>query len=186
MTEYIVLGIVLLTALYAIKVYNNLVSGRNSVENAWRQIDVQLKRRLDLIPNLVETVKGFMAHEKDVLTEVTEARTRAYNAGTRSEAIESNNLLSNATANLLAVMENYPDIKSQGNVSDLTEELTTTENKVAFARQHYNDVTTNQNNRVQQFPSNLIASLFKFALEDLWELNADTRQAAQDAPKVSF
>ena len=186
MTEYIVLGFVILTVLYAIKVYNNLVSGRNSVENAWRQIDVQLKRRLDLIPNLVETVKGFMAHEKDVLTQVTEARTRAYNAESRGESIKSNNLLSNATANLLAVMENYPDIKSQGNVSDLTEELTTTENKVAFARQHYNDVTTNQNNRIQQFPSNLIASLFKFALEDLWELDDTTRKAAQDAPKVSF
>ncbi|WP_419905562.1 LemA family protein [Kiloniella sp.] len=186
MTEYIVLALVILTALYAIKVYNSLVSGRNSVENAWRQIDVQLKRRLDLIPNLVETVKGFMAHEKDVLTQVTEARTRAYNAGSRSEAIESNNLLSNATANLLAVMENYPDIKAQGNVSDLTEELTTTENKVAFSRQHYNDVTTNQNNRVQQFPSNLVANLFKFALEELWELDEATRQEAQDAPKVSF
>ena len=186
MFEYVLLGIVIVAALYAVKAYNSLVAGRNSVENAWRQIDVQLKRRLDLIPNLVETVKGFMAHEKDVLIQVTEARTRAYNAGSRSESIESNNLLSNATANLLAVMENYPDIKSQGNVSDLTEELTTTENKVAFARQHYNDIATTQNNRVQQFPSNLFASLFNFSLEELWELDEATREASQDAPKVSF
>ncbi|WP_417453738.1 LemA family protein [Kiloniella sp.] len=186
MTEYIVLAIVIVAGFYAITVYNALVAGRNSVENAWKQIDVQLKRRLDLIPNLIETVKGFMAHEKDVLTQVTEARTRAYNADSKSEAIESNNLLSNATANLLAVMENYPDIKSQQSVSDLTEELTSTENKVAFARQHYNDITTAQNNRIQQFPSNIFASFFKFKLEDLWELDEATRTAAQEPPKVSF
>ncbi|MCZ4279398.1 LemA family protein [Kiloniella laminariae] len=186
MTEYILLGLVVIAALYAIMTYNKLVSGRNSVENAWRQIDVQLKRRIDLIPNLVETVKGFMAHEKAVLTEVTEARARAASAGSRSEAIESNNLLSNATANLLAVMENYPDIKSQGNVRNLTEELTTTENKVAFARQHYNDVATEQNNQVQQFPSNIFANIFKFKMEDLWELDDVTRNYLQDAPTVSF
>lgn len=186
MFEYIVLGLLALVAIYAVMAYNNLVSGRNNVENAWRQIDVQLKRRLDLIPNLVESVKGFMAHEKDVLTQVTEARTRAYQASDRAEAIESNNLLSNATANLLAVMENYPDLKSQDNVRDLTEQLTTTENKVAFARQHYNDVATTQNNRVQQFPSNIFANLFKFKMEELWELDEATRAAAQDAPKVSL
>jgi len=186
MTEYIVLGILVTAGLYAIAIYNALVAGRNSVENAWKQIDVQLKRRLDLIPNLIETVKGFMAHEKEVLTQVTEARTRAYNADSKSEAMESNNLLSNATANLLAVMENYPDLKSQQSVSDLTEELTTTENKVAFARQHYNDITTAQNNRIQQFPSNIFASFFKFKLEDLWELDEATLEAAQEPPKVSF
>jgi LemA protein len=182
---YIVLGIILVLLLFLMVTYNGLVRLRNQMQNAWAQIDVQLKRRHDLIPNLVETVKGYMQHERETLEAVTNARNLAQQAigkgvGAQSEAEQG---LSGALSRLLAVVENYPDLKANQNFLALQEELTSTENKISFSRQYYNDSVLGLNNKVQMFPSNFVASMTGFKLGEFFEVEAP---AEREAPKVSF
>ena len=158
----ILLIVIAVLVVYVISAYNGLVSAKNNVDNAWRQIDVQLKRRHDLIPNLVEAVKGFMTFERDTLTQVVEARAKAVSAPDQTTRIAAENQITAGLGKLLAVMENYPQLKSDQNVLKLQEELTTTENQIAFARQAYNDVVLDLNTRIQSFPSNMIANNFGF------------------------
>jgi LemA protein len=152
--------------------YNSLVKRRNQVDNSWSQIDVQLKRRHDLIPNLVEAVKDYMSYEQETLTNVTKARAAAIDAGKQGpQAVaEAENALTGTLKTLFAVAENYPDLKANQNVMQLQEELTSTENKIAFARQFYNDSVLTFNNKVQTFPSNLIAGMFNFTTRQFFEV----------------
>jgi LemA protein len=152
--------------------YNGLVRRRNQVDNSWSQIDVQLKRRHDLIPNLVEAVKDYMSYEQETLTNVTKARAAAIEAGKQGPAAvaEAENTLTGTLKSLFAVAENYPDLKANQNVMQLQEELTSTENKIAFARQFYNDSVLTFNNKVQTFPSNLIAGMFNFTTRQFFEV----------------
>jgi len=154
--------IVVAIVAWVVFAYNRLVSLRNQVDNAWRQIDVQLKRRHDLIPNLVEAVKGYMQFERDTLTQVVEARAKAVSAPDQASRMAAENQITTGLGRLMAVMENYPQLKADENVLKLQEELTTTENQIAYARQAYNDVVLDLNTRVQTFPTNLIASNFGF------------------------
>jgi LemA protein len=154
--------IVVAIVAWVVFAYNGLVSLRNQVDNAWRQIDVQLKRRHDLIPNLVEAVKGYMQFERDTLTQVVEARAKAVSAPDQASRMAAENQITAGMGKLLAVMENYPQLKADENVLKLQEELTTTENQIAFSRQAYNDVVLDLNTRIQSFPNNLIASNFGF------------------------
>jgi LemA protein len=149
-------------AIYLIVAYNGLVRLKNEIDNAWRQIDVQLKRRHDLIPNLVEAVKGYMQFERDTLTQVVEARNRALAAPNQAARVAAENQLTTGLGRLLAIIENYPQLKADRNVMQLQEQLTTTENQLSFARQAYNDVVLNYNTRIQSFPTNLIADNFGF------------------------
>ena len=182
---WIVLGIVGVLVIFFIATYNGLVRLRNQVKNAWAQIDVQLKRRYDLIPNLIETVKGYMKHERETLESVTNARNLAQQvassgAETRAKA-ESE--LSSALSRLLAVVENYPDLKANQNFLALQEELTSTENKISFSRQYYNDSVLRYNNKTQMFPSNFVASMTGFKADEFFEV---TVASEREAPKVSF
>ncbi len=158
----ILLIIVVAIVGWAVFAYNRLVSLRNQVDNSWRQIDVQLKRRHDLIPNLVEAVKGYMQFERDTLTQVVEARAKAISAPDQASRMAAENQITTGLGRLLAVFENYPQLKADENVLKLQEELTTTENQIAFARQSYNDVVLDLNTRIQSFPTNLIADNFGF------------------------
>jgi LemA protein len=160
----IIVVLVVLAAVLA-GMYNGLVKRRNQVDNAWSQIDVQLKRRYDLIPNLVEAVKDYLSYEQETLTEVTRARTAAMSAGQGGPQAQAQaeNALTDTLKSLFAVVENYPDLKGNQNVMSLQEELTATENKISFARQFYNDSVLTYNNKVQMFPSNLIAGMFNFS-----------------------
>ena len=165
--------------------YNGLVRLRNQVKNAWAQIDVQLKRRHDLIPNLMETVKGYMKHERETLEAVTSARNLAQKAigtGVGAQA-KAEGELSGALSRLLAVAENYPDLKANQNFLALQEELTSTENKISFSRQYYNDSVLTYNNKTQMVPSNVIAGMFGFKTGEFFEV---TVAAEREAPKVSF
>jgi LemA protein len=162
MAGWIITLIVGLIALWVIITYNTLIAQRNHVKNAWKQIDVQLKRRHDLIPNLVATVKGYMQFERDTLERVTEARTRALAASDIREKAVSEGVLTRSLKTLFAVMENYPVLKSNENVLQLQEELISTENKIAFSRQLYNDLAVNLATKIEVFPNNIIASLFAF------------------------
>lgn len=169
--------------LWIIFSFNRLVFWRNQVKNAWSQIDVQLKRRYDLIPNLVETVKGYAKHEREVLENVTKARNMAMQATSPKAAAEAENMLSGALKSLFAVSEAYPDLKANQNFLALQEELSSTENKVSFARQFYNDTTAKYNIMIQSFPRNLIAGTFRFTEQQLFEVeSAEERKAV----KVSF
>lgn len=159
---YSLLSVAVILGLYAIVIYNLLVKYKVEVDNAWSQMDVQLKRRHDLIPNLVETVKGVMNFEKDTLTQVMQARSNAMGATNPADRVKAENELSGGVGRLLAVWENYPDLKSNQNASELQEELTSTENKIAYSRGYYNDIVANFNALIQQFPSNLIAGPFGF------------------------
>jgi LemA protein len=165
------LVIIVVIGLWVISAYNGLVALKNQTVNAWKQIDVQLKRRHDLIPNLVNTVKGSMAFEKDTLQAVIDARSKAMaGGGGVKETAATEGLLTGALGKLFVVMERYPDLKSSQNVRDLQEELSSTENKIAFARQLYNDVATGYNTRQQQFPTNLVAGLAKAEIAELWDI----------------
>jgi LemA protein len=175
--------IIFLIILAVIGNYNALVRFRNQVSNAWSQIDVQLKRRHDLIPNLVETAKGYMKHERETLTGITEARSKAMGAGSIPEKAKAEGALSGAMSKFFLVVENYPDLKANTNFLALQEELTSTENKIAFARQSYNDQVLFYNNKIQMFPSNLIASMFNFKLSEFFELEDKAEKAV---PKVDF
>lgn len=169
-------------ALFVIAVYNGLVVKRNRVKNGWHQIDVQLKRRIDLIPNLVETVKGYAAHEKSIFEKIAEARSLAMGAKTPGESAKANNLLTDTLKSLFAVVENYPNLKANENFAKLQEELTTTENKISFARQFYNDVVMDYNNQIQMFPSNIIAGMFRFQAAEFYT----APEADREPPKVKF
>jgi LemA protein len=164
-------------------VYNGLVRARNGVENGWQQIDVQLKRRFDLIPNLMETVKGYMTHEREVLEGVTAARNMVQAAQGRADQIEAQGALTGALGRLIAVAENYPDLKASANFMELQEELASTENKVAFSRQFYNDSVMTYDNKREQFPAVIFAGMLGFKEEPYWKIEED---AEREAPKVSF
>ena len=179
----VLLVVVVLLVIVAIVIYNRLVAKRNQSENAWGQIDVQLKRRHDLIPNLVEVVKDYMSYEQETLREVIEARSKAVSAqgGPREDSIAAEGILGAAVGKLLAVFENYPDLKANSNVMRLQEELTTTENRIAFARQHYNDSVMGLNNAVESFPGNLVAGLFSFRRQSYFEVpEAETEPVTVD------
>ena len=179
----IVLGVLVLGLLLAIYTYNSLVTKRVRVRNAWSQIDVQLKRRYDLIPNLVDTVKGYAAHESETLERVVQARNQAISATGVAQQAEAENMLSGALRQLFALSEAYPNLKANENFARLQEELTSTENRIAFARQHYNDSAANYNTACQTFPNNLLAGMFGFKLEDFFELE---EPEMREAPKVEF
>jgi LemA protein len=178
-----ILGVALLIAIYIVSVYNNLVRYRVEVDNSWSQIDVQLKRRHDLIPNLVETVKGVMNFEKNTLTQVMEARAKAMGASNLHDRLQAENQITDGLGRLLAVWENYPALKSNENAGKLQEELTSTENKIAYVRGHYNDTVANYNALAQQFPSNLVAGSFNFQQREF--LKAAT-EAEKEAPQVKL
>ena len=167
---YIVLAIIVILIIWFIGVYNSLVIKRNRVKEAWSDIDVQLKRRYDLIPNLIETVKGYAAHEKSVFENVTEARTKAMGAQGLKEKAGAENILSESLKSLFAVAENYPQLKANENFLELQRELTDTENKIQAARRFYNSVVMELNNAIQIFPTNLIAGVFGFKQEEFFGL----------------
>ena len=180
---WIILGIVVVLVIVLVSVYNNLVTLRQRVKNAWSQIDVQLQRRFDLIPNLVETAKGYMAHENEVLTKVAELRSAWAGATTVGEKAQLDNQLSGALKTIMAVSENYPDLKANQNFISLQEELANTEDKISFSRQFYNDTATMYNTKLEVVPSNIIASLFKFMPEELFKVDSDE---ARKNVKVDF
>lgn len=179
----VLLIIIGLLVLIAVGIYNSLVVLRNRCENAWAQVDVQLRRRYDLIPNLVGTVKGYAKHEREVFEKVTEARARAINAQTVKEQGQAENMLTGALKSLFAVVENYPELKANQNFLMLQEELAGTESKIAYARQFYNDTVMKFNMKQQIFPSNLIASMFGFKQRDYFEIE---EPEARGPVKVSF
>ncbi len=171
----ILVGVVVLLVLFAIGQYNGLVRLRNRVENAWAQIDVQLKRRYDLIPNLVETVKGYATHESETLEAVIQARNMAVSASGPAEQAKSENMLSGALKSLFAVSEAYPDLKANQNFLELQEELTGTEGRIAFARQAYNDSVLKYNTAIEQFPGLVFANMFRFTGREYFETDGDNR-----------
>ncbi len=182
---YIIIGVVVVLLIIFLAIYNGLVRRRNQVKNSWAQIDVQLKRRYDLIPNLVETAKGYMKHERETLEAVTNARNLAQQASSAGagERAKAEGELSSVLSRLLAVVENYPDLKANQNFLALQEELASTENKISFSRQFYNDSVLRYNNQTQMFPSNIVASMTGFKASEFFEV---TLAAEREAPKVSF
>jgi LemA protein len=174
----IILGILIVIAVIVIGIYNGLVAKRNRVDEALGQIEVQLKRRWDLIPNLVSAVKGYMGFEQDVLTRVTEARAGAVAAGAQGPAAQAaaENMLTGALRSLFAVVENYPELKANENVMQLQEELTTTENQISFSRQHYNATVLDYNNGIQTFPAVLLAGLFGFRKREFFDAGPEAEQ----------
>jgi LemA protein len=175
----IILVIVVLVGLYAVFSYNGLVSLRNRIENAWAQIDVQLKRRYDLIPNLVETVKGYAAHERETLDAVIEARNAGMNASGPHDQAEAENQITGALKSLFALSEAYPDLKANQNFAQLQEELTGTEGRIAYARQFYNDTVYRYNTKIQSFPSNILANAFRFSEREYFEADDESRGPTQ-------
>jgi len=181
---FILLGFVVMVALVAI--YNGLVNKRVETENAWSQIDVQLKRRYDLIPNLVETVKGYAGHEKETLERVIQARNQAMNARGVADQAAAENALSGTLKTLFAVAEAYPDLKANQNFLGLQEELKATENRIGFARQHYNDSVGQFNSALQRFPSNIIGGMFGFKPSEFFKLDVAEAAEVRKAPQVKF
>jgi LemA protein len=177
------LGVVVLLAILVIGAYNGLVRSRQETNNAWAQIDVQLKRRHDLIPNLVETVKGYMQYEQETLEKVMSARARAVSATGVHQTADAENALTRALGGLFAVAENYPDLRASENMKQLQEELRSTENKIAFARQYYNDSVMHYNTKIEQFPTNVLANMFNFKKKELFEIESPEER---DPVKVSF
>jgi len=182
---WIFIGVIVIVIITFVAIYNGLVRSRNQVKNAWAQIDVQLKRRHDLIPNLMETVKGYMKHERETLEAVTKARTLAQQVASAGpgERGKVEGELSSALNRLLAVAERYPDLKASQNFLALQEELASTENKISFSRQFYNDAVLTYNNQTQMFPSNIVAGMAGFKASEFFEV---TVAAEREAPKVSF
>ena len=179
----VILVIIVLLVFFVIGIYNALVRLRNQVQNAWSQIDVQLKRRHDLIPNLVETAKGYMQHERETFESITQARSQAMGANTVADAAKAEGALTDALSKFMLVVENYPDLKANQNFLSLQETLTSTENKIAFARQGYNDQVLFFNNKIQMFPSNIIANTFNFTEREFFKIED---AAEREVPKVSF
>ncbi len=193
----ILLAIVVVLGFFVVGIYNGLVTARNAFKNAFAQIDVQLQRRFDLIPNLVETAKGYLAHERETLEAVIAARGAAMaglsaakaspgDPAAMAELASSQGMLNGALGRLLAVAEAYPDLKANQNMMQLTEELTSTENKVAFARQAFNDSVMGYNNKREVFPSSVVAGMFNFAPAALLEIQTDQQSVVRAAPKVTF
>ena len=180
---WVVVAILILTILVLVAIYNGLVSKRVRCEEAWSQIDVQLKRRYDLIPNLVETVKGYAAHEKETLERVIQARNQAISANGVKEQAEAESFLGGALKQLFALSESYPTLKANENFAQLQEELTTTENKISFSRQHYNDSAAVYNTARLKFPNNIVAGMFGFKDREYFEIE---EPEAREAPKVQF
>ncbi len=178
----IIVGILALLVFYVIGIYNKLVNARNKVENQFSQVDIQLKRRADLIPNLVETVKGYAKHEEGTLKGVIEARNKAVNAGTVNEKVEANNQLTGALNKLFALAEAYPELKANENFMELQKDLKDTEDKITYARQFYNDSAMSFNNLVQMFPSNFVANMFNFKPYDYFKIAEEEKET----PKVKF
>jgi LemA protein len=179
----VILVVLVLLVLFVIGVYNALVGLRNQVNNGWSQIDVQLKRRHDLIPNLVETAKGYMRHERETFEAITKARSQAVSAKNVAESSKAEGALADALSKFMLVVENYPELKANQNFLALQEELSSTENKISFARQSYNDQVLFYNNKIQMFPSNIVAGMFSFVKRDFFELETP---AEREVPKVSF
>ena len=182
---YILLAVVIVIAFWAIFAYNRFVRLTNRTEEAWSDIDVQLKRRYDLIPNLVETVKGYVTHERGTLESVTEARTRAMNAKTVDEHAQAENMLTGALKSLFAVSESYPDLKANSNFVELQRELSDTENKIQAARRFYNSVVQDLQNALEQFPTNLLGNMFGFKTREFFKLD-EGEAAARQPVKVQF
>ena len=180
---WIAIAIIVLLIIWIIGIYNGLVSSRQKVDNAWSQIDVTLQRRFDLIPNFVETVKGYMNHESEPFEKITALRTSWANSSSVEEKANLNNELSGALKTIMAVSENYPDLKSNTNFSELSEELRNTENKIAFSRQFYNDSVTRYNTKLELFPSNIVANMFNFKPKSLFA--AESAEARKNV-KVDF
>ncbi len=176
------LGLIIFLLLIIIVIYNNLVALKNRIDNAWHQIDVQLKRRADMIPNLIETVKGYAAHERETLSKITEARTRMMQADSIGAKAQAQNELSGALKSLFAVAESYPDLKANRNFLMLQEELAGTENKIGYARQFYNDTVMKYNQTIQQFPGNIFAGIFGFTAKEYFQIETTDREL----PKVRF
>jgi len=178
----ILIAVIVLFIIIVIAVYNGLIRSRNEVDNSWAQIDVQLKRRTDLIPNLIETVKGYAKHEKTLLENITQARSAVMQATTVQEKSKASNMLSDTLKSLFAVAENYPQLRANENFLQLQEELTGTENKISYSRQHYNDSVMEFNNKIQTVPGNTIAGMFNFGKKEMFEVPA----ADKENVKVKF
>jgi LemA protein len=178
----VILVVLVFLVLFVIGVYNSLIGLRNQVDNAWSQIDVQLKRRHDLIPNLVETARGYMKHERGTFEAITNARAQAMGAKSVGDIAKAEGALGEALSKFMLVVENYPDLKANQNFLAVQEELSSTENKIAFSRQAYNDQVLFFNNKIQMFPSNIVAGIFAFIKRDFFEAPA----AEKEVPKVSF
>ena len=183
--SYIILGAAVALVGWLVFTFNALVLGRNRVKEAWADIDVQLKRRYDLIPNLIEAVKGYMKHEQETLTKVTQMRTLAMQGGSLVERAENENMLTGALKSIFALSENYPDLKANENFMELQRELTDTENKIQAARRFYNGAVRDFNTKIEQVPSNIVAKLFNFKARDFFELG-DADAAAREPVKVDF
>ena len=180
---WLFLAVVVVGIVYLVGIFNSLVGLKNQVKNAWAQIDVQLKRRYDLIPNLIETTKGYMQHERQTFEAITQARGQAMSAQSVGEKSKAEGALSGAISKFLLVVENYPELKANQNFLALQEELASTENKIAFSRQAYNDQVLFFNNKIQMFPSNIAAQMFNFKNEEFFQIE-DAKEKI--APKVSF
>lgn len=180
---WIALVIIVLLVIWIISIYNGLIKSRQKVDNAWSQIDVQLQRRFDLIPNFVETVKGYMTHESETFEKIAQLRTSWANSSTVGEKAKLDGELSGALKTIMAVSENYPELKANQNFSDLSEELRNTENKISFSRQFYNDSVTMYNTKLELFPSNIVAGMFNFQKRDLFAAESDE---ARKNVKVDF
>jgi LemA protein len=178
--------IVAVPILIGVGIYNSLVNKQVETKNSWSQIDVQLKRRYDLIPNLVETVKGYAGHERETLERVIQARNMAISAKTVGEQAQAENILSGALKSLFAVAEAYPDLKANQNFLGLQEELTSTENRIGFARQHYNDVVGDYNSTLMRFPGNIVGGMFGFKPAEFFHVDAAEAEAVKKAPQVKF
>ena len=182
---YILLAVVAVVLVWLVWAYNNFVRLTNRTEEAWSDIDVQLKRRYDLIPNLIETVKGYAAHEAGTLQKVTEARTKAMGAQTVGEHAQAENMLTGALKSLFAVSESYPDLKANSNFVELQRELSDTENKIQAARRFYNSVVQDLQNAIEQFPTNIVGSTFGFKTREFFQLG-ENEQVAKEPVKVKF
>ena len=183
MIIYVLIVVVIIPILWAVVTYNRLISLRAHLKNAWAGIDVQLKRRYDLIPNLVETAKGYLKHEREVLENVIKARSQAISASGVQDQAKAENFLTQTLKSLFAVVENYPDLKANQNMLTLHEELTSTENRISFARNHYNDWTAKLNIAVQRFPTRVIANLFNFKKAEFFKIeDVSVRQT----PEIKF
>lgn len=180
--EWVIVGVIVLLAVVVVVIYNGLVRDRNRVDNAWSQVDVQLKRRYDLIPNVVETVKGYATHEQQTFERVTQARSAAQAAEGPADQAEAENFLTSALRQLFAVAEDYPELRASENFQGLQAELSETENRIAVSRQIYNDTVLTFNNRVQQVPTNVVASVFGFSEREFFEAGDE----AEEAPAVEF
>ena len=180
---WIILIVIVVVIIAIISMYNDLVASRTKVDNAWSQIDVQLQRRFDLIPNFVETVKGYMNHESETFEKIAALRTSWANASSVKDKAEIDNQISGALKTIMAVSENYPELKANQNFSDLSEELKNTENKISFSRQFYNDTVTRYNTKIQTIPTNIIAGMFGFTARDLFRAESDE---ARKNVKVDF